>query len=689
MKNIWSERIASQMDELDKLVYQSRLVGAEPSLVLWGGGNTSLKTTEKNFMGDECRVLRVKGSGTDMKSIQRDGFPGVALEYVLPLLDRRDMSDQEMVDYLNHCLAEPNSPRPSIETLLHAFIPYASVVHSHADAILSLTNTQRARVLLSQAFGKAAVAVSYRRPGFLLSKEIALSLQNNPDAKCVVLINHGLVTWGPTPKAAYDSHIKIVSQAEEFLATHSSNAKDRKIFVPGPSKGLSYSERSVVAASISATIRGLISNRQRAILRFEDGDDVMEFVNASDLMDLTSSGAATPDHLLNTKHLPLVVELDNPDDTNLTFENLTHGISRYAERYEQWFSRYTDGQHPMADPYPRVILIPQVGMWTAGKDGQSAKVTADIYRHTIKILAGSHAIDHYKSLSAKEAFRAEYWPLELYKRSIAPPEKELSRRIVMVTGAASGIGKATAIRLAQEGAHVVITDVRVAELKALAQHMSAQYGIERILYLKMDVSKERDIQAAFKATLLAFGGLDILISNAGIAHTSPIDKLTLSAWQESLSINATGHFLVAREAIDLLKQQGLGGSMVFIATKNVTAPGQDFGAYSAAKAAEAQLARVIAIENGKYGIRSNMVNPDGVFRDSKLWSQHIREERAQAHGIQVDQVEEFYRDRNLLKTSVTAEDVAETVLFLAGDRSLKTTGSMIPVDGGVREAFPR
>ena len=686
MKNLWSEKDASRLSDLDQLVYQSRLVGADPSLVLWGGGNTSLKTTETDFRGLECRVLRVKGSGTDMKSIQRQGFPGVLLEHVLPLLEREDMSDEEMVDYLNHCLVEPNAPRPSIETLLHAFIPQASIVHSHADAILSITNTRRPTGLLSDAFGDSLVVVPYRRPGFLLSKEVVLGAQNSPHARGVVLLNHGLVTWGDTPREAYESHMELVSQAEDFITQHGNG---RRVFAQTEGTKLDPSQRRRVAASIAPAIRGLVGQRQRAILRFEDGDEVMEFVNSSEAVGLTTLGAATPDHLLNTKQAPLLIDVKDPQDLDVVREKLRDGVAEYASSYEKWFSQHTDGQHPMLDPYPRVILIPGLGMWTTGKDARAAGITADIYRHTIGILAGSQALDHYASLSPGEAFRSEYWPLELYKQPLAPPEKELSRRVVMVTGAASGIGRAIALRFAQEGAHVVVTDVQLAGARTLAKEMAAQYGEGRVLYCKLDVSRERDVKAAFEVTRLAFGGLDILVSNAGIAHTSPLDRLSLSEWQESLAVNATGHFLVAREAVGLLKEQGLGGSLVFIATKNVTAPGQDFGAYSAAKAAEAQLARVLAIENGPYGIRSNMINPDAILRDSKLWSPRIREERAQAHGIPVDQVEDFYRQRTLLKTSVTAGDVAEAALFLAGDRSLKTTGSMIPVDGGVREAFPR
>ena len=630
--------------------------------------------------------MRVKGSGTDMKSIQKQGFPGVRLEHVLALLERDDMSDEDMVDYLNHCLMEPKAPHPSIETLLHAFLPQTSIVHSHADAILSITNTYKAKSLLSDAFGSSIVIVPYRRPGFLLSKEVALSARSSPQARGVVLLNHGLVTWGDTLRTAYESHIDLVSQAEDFIAQSS---KGRRIFAQIKEVKLSLPQRHRVAASIAPTIRGLVGQRQRALLRFEDGDEVMEFVNSSDAEGLTKLGAATPDHLMNTKRVPLLIDVKDPQDIDVVRTKLQEGIAGYASSYEKWFAQHTDGQHPMLDPFPRVILLRGVGMWTTGRDSRAARVAADIYRHTIGILVGSQTLDQYVSLSQQEAYRSEYWPLELYKQSLGPPEKELSRRVVLVTGAASGIGRAIALRFAQEGAHVVVTDVQLSGAKRVAQEMAAKYGEERVMHCKLDVSNEKAVNAAFEATRLAFGGLDILVSNAGIAYTGPIDKLSLSDWQASLAVNATGHFLVAREAVGILRDQGLGGSLVFIATKNVTAPGQDIGAYSAAKAAEAQLARVLAIENGAYGIRSNMINPDAIFRDSKLWSPRIREERAQAHGIPVEQVEEFYRQRTLLKTSVTAEDVAEAALYLAGDRALKTTGTMLPVDGGVREAFPR
>jgi NAD(P)-dependent dehydrogenase (short-subunit alcohol dehydrogenase family) len=343
----------------------------------------------------------------------------------------------------------------------------------------------------------------------------------------------------------------------------------------------------------------------------------------------------------------------------------------------------------MLPPVPRVVLIAGVGMFSVGKDSRAATIAADIYHHTIAIIEAAESIGRYRSLPPRDAFEAEYWPLELYKLTLAPPEKELSRRVVLVTGAAGAIGSAIARRMAAEGAHVVCADLNLQGASALAEEITRANPNNRALAVEMDVTREDSVREAFGQAILEYGGVDVLVSNAGIARSSPIDKLTLEDWERSFAVNSTGHFLVAREALRIMKAQQTGGSMVFIATKNVTAPGKDFAAYSASKAAEAQLARVLALEGGPFGIRSNMVNPDAVFEGSGLWSPEVREQRAHAQGIDPEEIEEFYRKRNLLQARVTAEDVAAAALFLASERSAKTTGAMIPVDGGLREAFPR
>ena len=686
MKNLWVDNETVGLDHLSLLVYQSRLIGSNGSLVLWGGPNTSIKTTGQDFRSLTRRILLVKGSGTDLKYIDKSGFSSLLMDEIVELMDRDDMSDESMVDYINHCMVKSDAPRPSIETLLHAFLPYTSVVHSHPDAILSITNNNDPVALINSIFDGSVIPVSYHRPGFKLSKEVATEVQKKPAAEGVILINHGLVTWGDTPKQAYNNHIRLVSKAEKAISIR---RKAASMSSQQLDKYVDPRIRKQIASAISPIIRGTLSEKERMLLRFEDSKDVMRFVNSSAMGYLTSIGAATPDHLLNTKNIPAV--LGNPSVLELSeAKKMTkQSLYEYAENYANWFKNHDQDLDNMANPFPRVILMPGIGMWTTGKNSKSARIASDIYKHTISIMSGASVLGQYSSLTSEEVFRAEYWPLELYKQSLAPKERELSRKVVLITGAASGIGKEIAIKFALEGAHVMITDIDMGKLNSVATEIQTLCGEDTVRQSKMDVTKEFDVQRVFQNTVLAFGGLDILVSNAGIAQTGAIENLHLADWERSLSINTTGHFLVAKEALGILREQGIGGSLIFIGTKNVPAPGQDFGAYSASKAAEAQLARVIAIENGQYGIRSNMINPDAIFQDSGLWSTKIREERAHAHGIEVKDIEAFYSQRNLLKTSVTSRDVAEAALYLAGDRSIKTTGAMIPVDGGVREAFPR
>ena len=686
MDNRWSEEEAQGLSELDLLVYQSRLIGADSSLVVWGGGNTSIKVDQEDFRGRNTRAMIIKGSGFDMKCIERKHFPALRLEDILPLFEREFMSDEEMVDYLGKCMLEPSAPRPSIETLLHAFLPYKSVAHSHADAVVGLTNNRDTREVLQAAYGDDIAVIEYIRPGFLLSKKVGQAVRGNPGIKGVVLVNHGLFTWGDSTKVSYDIHIELVTLAEEYS---SRRAVGKRVFGEMGQKPLDTEGRRRVASAVAPTLRGLVSRRRRVVLRYDDSEDVLEFVGSERGQELSGIGPATPDHLIQTKRKPLWLIGADPEDVPALLQSLRGGVERYAEEYSGWYREHSTGGEPMLDPYPRVVLVPGVGMWTTGRDQGAALITGDIYHHTIGVMGAAQSVNEYTSLTSKDGYEAEYWPLELYKLTLASPERDLARRVALVTGGAHGIGRAIAQRLASEGAHLVVADIDHEGAQSLSQELNNTYGRGRAMACYMDVTREEEVAAAFNQVCLTYGGLDILVSNAGIAPVGPIDELSLKDWQRALDINATGHFLVAREAVKLMRQQGIGGSLVFIGTKNVPSPGKDFGAYSASKAAEAQLARVLAIENGEHGIRCNVVNPDAVFQGSALWSQEVREQRARAHGISVDELEDFYRERNLLKESVTAEDVAETVLFLVSDRSAKTTGAMIPVDGGLRDAFPR
>ena len=674
---------AAAEEPLDALVRFSRRVGADPSLVLRGGGNTSLKTDEADVLGRPLRVLRVKGSGSDLASIRRSDFAGVRLDDVLPLFERADMSDEEMVAYLARCLTDPASPRPSIETLLHAFVPAASVFHSHADALLALVNTPDPERVLDDALGAAVLRVPYRRPGFLLSREVGEAVRAHPDAPGLVLLNHGLVTWGDTPEEAYARHLELVARAREYVEARSAE----RVFVADARLRLDDGERRRAAAALAPVIRGALGGKRRVVARYTDAPEVLEFVGSPRARAASAAGAATPDHILTTRRLPLWVEVDDPADAEGLAARFREALERWRSDYLAYVERWRTDE-PALEPAPRVVLVPGVGMWTLGPTPRAAVLARDIYLHTVGIMAGAEALGGYRSLPEGDGFRAEYWPLELYKLTLAPPERELAGRVALVTGAAGALGRATALRLAAAGALVVATDLGSAAVESLAAEIVEREGAGAALALPLDVTSERDLDAVLERAALEFGGVDVVVSNAGVAHCAPIEALELADWERSLAVNATGHFLVTRAALRLLRRQGTGGSLVFVATKNVTAPGKDFAAYSASKAAEAQLARVAAIEGGPIGVRANLVNPDAIFEGSGLWAE-IGPERARAHGIAPEALGGFYRARTLLDVEVRAEDVAEAVLFLAGDRSSRTTGCMLPVDGGVREAFPR
>ena len=444
-----------------------------------------------------------------------------------------------------------------------------------------------------------------------------------------------------------------------------------------------------MALAVAPRLRGLLGRDRRVILTFDDSADVLEFAASKNARELCHVGPATPDHTIYTKRLPCFVACDRPDDPDAVQAAIQAAVDAFVADYTAYFNAHNRYGATLTDPFPRVVAVAGLGMFTAGKDRRTSGIVSDIYHHTISVVGAAESFGRYVSLSAQDAFDIEYWPLELYKLTLAPPERELARRIALVTGGASGIGRAAALRLAAEGAHVVVTDLDAAGASKVADEVSAASGAGRAVGVGMDVAREDSVRAAFEDAVLAYGGIDIVVSNAGIAHSMPIDQLTLPDWERSFSVNSTGHFLVAREGLRIMKAQGLGGAFVFVATKNVMSPGKDFAAYSASKAAEAQLAKVLALEGGPHGIRSNLVNPDAVFRDSKLWSDEIRRERARAQGIAVEDLEDFYRKRNILARPIHAEDVAEAVLFLASDRSAKTTGCTITVDGGVKDAFPR
>ncbi len=669
MRSRWSPEAANGLDAVALRVYTSRLLGAEPSLVLFGGGNTSVKHDAPDPRGGLRRTLTIKGSGTDLATIQAAGFAPLALDDLIPLRTRKSLDDDAMVELVTLALLDSRAPRPSIETLLHAFIPLDWTDHSHADAILTLTNQPDGAARIREVFGETVGVVPYIKPGFELSRVAADAFDADPSVNGLVLDKHGLVTFGDTAQQSYERHIELVSQAEARIA--------RSWFGPRLPAAGSADE----ASRLAVKLRGRLSRRRPMIVRSDTSSRARAFADRQDVTHISQQGPTTPDHVLRTKRLPLVLPSADPADAE-------QALTRYESDYGVYVESHTDPSDDFRhDPGPRVVLVPGVGMFTTGRTAAEADAVARIYRHSMDVIEGAESMGGYAALPARDLFDIEYWPLELYKLRLAPPERELAGRVALVTGAASGIGRATASCLAAAGAHVFVADIDAEGARASAARIAAAEGAAEPLIL--DVTDEDAVTTAMQAIVLAVGGVDIVVSNAGIADAAPIDALPLSAWQRSLDVNATGHFLVTRAAVRAMRQQGVGGSVILVCTKNTFDPGRDFGAYSAAKSAQLQLGRVLAIENGEHGIRVNMVNPDAVFTDSRLWSEDLRAGRAAAHGVEIDELEDFYRRRNLLQAPIGADDVAEAVLFLASDRAAKTTGAVLPVDGGVRGAFPR
>ncbi|MHB8595718.1 MAG: bifunctional aldolase/short-chain dehydrogenase [Ktedonobacteraceae bacterium] len=687
---------------LAQLVARSRKLGADRSVCNWGGGNTSAKSLETDFRGNQERVLWVKGSGSDLASVTEASFTGLYLDDVMPFLERERMSDSEMVSYLAHCFYEPGRPRPSIETLLHGFLPFPHIDHTHADATNYFACAADGEALARDCFGDALIWIPYRRPGFGLAREVALALQAKPDATLVILAKHGLITWGETDETCYASTLATIAQARAFVEARIAHA-DRVLFGGVRCAALAAEERRTIAAQVAPVLRGLVSAQKRQILRFEDGDDVLAFASSQDAPRLTQIGAACPDHLVHTKPWPLLVDWTPRQDAIALEESLRTGVAAYVEKYQSYLEANAqqdldpDAATPVyraadaaADPHPRVILIPGIGMFTTGKDAQMADVSAQLAHRSIDVIHGAEACGGFISLSDAESYAVEYWPLEQYKLKMAPPEREFSRRVVLVTGAAGGIGSAICRRVAQDGCHIVATDIDLDGAEQLASYLNQQYGAGRAVAVKMDVTSEQSVRAAFAQAALAYGGLDGIVSNAGIASSASITETSLAQWNKNWNILATGYFLVARESFRLLQTQGRGGNLVFVASKNALVAGKNAAAYSTAKAAEVHLARCLAEEGGQFGIRVNTVNPDAVLAGSRIWDSTWRQERAATYGVAPDQLEEVYRKRTTLGVNILPEDIAEAVAFFASPtRSTKSTGNILNVDGGVAAAYPR
>ncbi|NEW09064.1 bifunctional aldolase/short-chain dehydrogenase [Paenibacillus sp. SYP-B3998] len=688
VQSLWDQTAAAQLQSgLEELVYRSNIIGSDRRVCNWGGGNTSSKTMVKDFRGRDVEVMFVKGSGSDLATMKAGNFTGLRMEDVRLLFEKAEMPDEEMVAYLVNCMIDSKHPRASIETLLHAFLPFKHVDHTHPDAIISLCCADNGKEIAREIYGDRFIWVPYVRPGFTLSKMIAEGVLANPKAELVLMEKHGLVTWGDTSEACYAQTIAIISEAESFIE---SRINEAKIFGGVKYAALSAGVRRHIAAGVMPTIRGAVSDAKKMILTFDDETDVLQFVGGHDAAELSQIGAACPDHLVHTKVVPLYINWEpNAGDIEGLKEKLKEGIAAYKEQYKAYFERNKNEGDVMFEAAPRVILIPGIGMINTGKNWAMSKVSGALYHRAIAVMRGATALGKFVSLSENESYNVEYWPLELYKLTLAPAEAEFSRKVAFITGGAGGIGSETARRLVAEGAHVVLADLNLEGAQKVADEINAKYGENRAIAVKVDVTSEELVTEAYAETAIAYGGVDIIVNNAGLATSSPFDQTSLKEWNLNMNVLGTGYFLVAREAFKLMKTQGIGGNMVFIGSKNSVYAGKNATAYSAAKALEAHLARCIAAEGGEFGIRVNTILPDAILQGSAIWNGSWRNERAAAYGIEPDQLEEYYRKRTTLLVNIYPRDIAEGIAFFASSKSEKTTGCMLTIDGGVPAAFTR
>ncbi len=691
LESRWDDAYARTLDEPGKLLYRSNLLGADKRITNYGGGNTSAKVLETDpLTGEKVRVMWVKGSGGDVGTIKLDGFATLYLDKLEALKGiYKGVADEDrMVGFLPHCTFNLNPRAASIDTPLHGFVPYDHVDHMHPDAIIAIAASKNSKELTQQIFGDDIGWLPWRRPGFQLGLDLEAFVKANPKAKGVVLESHGLFTWDNDAKACYELTLAIINKAIEWFAA---KTEGKTIFGGAVAKSLPVAERRAIAARLMPEIRGRIGREERKLGHFDDQEAVLEFVNSKDLKPLGALGTSCPDHFLRTKIRPLILDLDTakPD-----VDALTAGLDKALEAYRADYTRYYeacrhDNSPKMRDPNPVIFLIPGVGMLSFAKDKATARIAGEFYVNAINVMRGASTVSEYQGLPEQEAFDIEYWLLEEAKLQRMPKPKSLAGRVAFVTGGAGGIGRATAERLAGEGACVVLADIDEAALEAAKGEFVKRYSTDSVRTVKLDVTKEDAVIAAFAEASVEFGGVDILVSNAGIASSAPVEDTTLAMWNKNIDILATGYFLVSREAFRLLRRQNLGGNVVFVASKNGLASSPNASAYCTAKAAEIHLARCLALEGAEAGIRVNTVNPDAVLRGSKIWSGEWREQRAASSKIEVTDLEEHYRKRSMLKLNVFPEDIAEAIYFLASDASAKSTGNIINVDAGNAQSFTR
>jgi rhamnulose-1-phosphate aldolase/alcohol dehydrogenase len=695
IENRWDDAHAARLSPGELLLYRSNLLGSDKRITNFGGGNTSAKLKEKDpLTGDEVDVLWVKGSGGDLGTMKLDGFSSLYMQKFLALekFHQRGSGDSSLVPLYAHCAFNLNPRAASIDTPLHGLVERTHIDHMHPDAVIAIAASTDSQKLTSEIFGDEVGWLPWIRPGYELALKLRELTRNNPALKGAVLESHGLFTWADSSKECYENTLRIINRASSWLAQRS---RGRRPFGMVMAPAVGSERRREIAAAVMPAIRGIISSGEAdptpKIGHFDDSEPVLDFVGSEKLIGLAALGTSCPDHFLRTKIWPLVLPFDPAQDTaEQLVARIKPAIESYRKRYADYYDRCKrPGSPPMRDANPVVCLIPGIGMITFAADKATARIAADFYVNAINVMRGAVSVSNYRGLPEQEAFDIEYWDLEEAKLQRMPKPKALAGRVALITGGAGGIGLATARRLIDEGACVVLCDIDRDALSAAESEIRVKYGADVVASAWVDVTREDAVIAGFRDSARRFGGVDICISNAGIASASPLEDTTLALWQENMDILATGYFLIARQAFQLFRAQGIGGSIVFIGSKNALAASPGAAAYCTAKAAELHLARCLALEGAPYGIRVNVVNPDAVLRGSRIWQGEWARQRAAQYKKSVDELEAVYRDRSLLKRSVYPEDVAEAVAFFASERSAKSTGNIVNVDAGNAGAFTR
>ncbi len=688
---LWDEAEAAKRagDEVALFLYRSNILGADLRITNFGGGNTSCKTMEKDpLTGEEVEVMWIKGSGGDIGTLTREGIAGL---YVRKLHDLKKVYrgleyEDEIVPLYYHCLYDLDSRAPSIDTALHGLLPFKHIDHLHPDAVISIAAAKDSEQITKEIWGDTMGWIPWQRPGFDLGLQLEKCLNGNPGIQGIVLGGHGLFTWGDTAYECYMNSLEVIETASAYIAER--EGKDRPVFGGQEIESLAADLRKKQASDIAPILRGLCSSYQRMIGHFTDDERVLQFINSHDLPKLAPLGTSCPDHFLRTKIQPLVLNLAadaDLSDSNAVKAQIEPYFTQYRKEYTEYYEHCKHPDSPaMRDPNPVVILYPGIGMFTFAKNKQTARVASEFYVNAINVMRGAEAISEYTALSRQEAFNIEYWLLEEAKLKRQPPEKPLSRKVAIITGAGGGIGKAIADKLAVEGANVVLTDISEDYLK----EANSSFKRDVSTYVVCDVTQASEVEQAYSAAALEFGGVDIMVHAAGLAISKPLVEHTLEDWDLLQNVMVKGQFLMSRQAVEIMRKQGLGGDIVNIASKNGLVAGPKNIGYGTAKAAQQHMSRLMAAELGAEKIRVNTVNPDGVIIGSKIWEGEWAEGRAKAYGISVEELPAFYAKRNLMNEIIRPVDIANGVFAFIAILD-KSTGNIINVDGGMANAFVR